>query len=155
MLDFPKKRDKTSCLLRNMQQVSFHVYRSFGIIHVKCYVRMYLVFIFLKRQYEKTVATTPRCRGGCYSFPWIAPLYPWSLPYNAECWAKWDQVPFFEFLVWTDLGLNPSLLDHWQTLGSYPLHIFLKAIRNVYELSNNFVCVCVCVCVYIHISIYD
>ena len=23
-----------------------------------------------------SIATTPRCRGGCYSFPWIAPLYP-------------------------------------------------------------------------------
>ena len=23
-----------------------------------------------------TIATTPRCRGGRYSFPWIAPLYP-------------------------------------------------------------------------------
>ena len=20
-----------------------------------------------------------------YSIPWFAPLYPWSLPYNAEC----------------------------------------------------------------------
>ena len=32
-----------------------------------------------------SVATSPRCKGGCYSFPWIAPLYPWSVPYNAEC----------------------------------------------------------------------
>ena len=23
-----------------------------------------------------SIATTLRCRGGCYSFPWIAPLYP-------------------------------------------------------------------------------
>ena len=23
-----------------------------------------------------SIATTSRCRGGCYSFPWIAPLYP-------------------------------------------------------------------------------
>ena len=30
-------------------------------------------------------ATTPRCRGERYSIPWIAPPYPWSLPYNAEC----------------------------------------------------------------------
>ena len=22
-----------------------------------------------------SIATTPRCRGRCYSFPWIAPLY--------------------------------------------------------------------------------
>ena len=32
-----------------------------------------------------SIATTPRGRGGRYSFPCIAPLYPWSLPYNAEC----------------------------------------------------------------------
>ena len=32
-----------------------------------------------------SIATTPRCWGGCYSIPWIAPLYPWSLPYNSEC----------------------------------------------------------------------
>ena len=30
-----------------------------------------------------SIATTPRCRGRHYSFPWIAPLYP--LPYIAEC----------------------------------------------------------------------
>ena len=46
MLDFPKKRDKTSRLLINTQQVSFHMYRSFGIIHVKCYVRMYLFVVY-------------------------------------------------------------------------------------------------------------
>ena len=51
MLDFSKKRDKTSRLLRNTQQISLHMYRSFGIIHVKCYVRMYLVYVFS----EKTV----------------------------------------------------------------------------------------------------
>ena len=32
-----------------------------------------------------SIATTPRCRGGRYSFPWIAPLYPWYVPYIAEC----------------------------------------------------------------------
>ena len=31
------------------------------------------------------IATTPRCMGGCYSFPWIVPLYPRYIPYNAEC----------------------------------------------------------------------
>ena len=30
------------------------------------------------------IATTPSCRGGCYSFPWIAPLYPWYVPNIAE-----------------------------------------------------------------------
>ena len=32
-----------------------------------------------------SIATTPRCRGKRYSIPWIAPLYPWTVPYNAEC----------------------------------------------------------------------
>ena len=31
------------------------------------------------------ITSTPRCRGGCYSFPWTAPLCPWYVPYNAEC----------------------------------------------------------------------
>ena len=31
-----------------------------------------------------SIATAPRCRGGRYSIPWIATLYSWSLPYNAE-----------------------------------------------------------------------
>ena len=32
-----------------------------------------------------SIATTLRCRGGCYFFPWIAPLYPWYVPYIVEC----------------------------------------------------------------------
>ena len=31
------------------------------------------------------IAATPRCKGGGNSFPCIAPLYPWFVPYNAEC----------------------------------------------------------------------
>ena len=30
-------------------------------------------------------ATTQQYRGGQYSFPLIAALYPWHLPYIAEC----------------------------------------------------------------------
>ena len=29
------------------------------------------------------------------------------------------QVPFFESLVWFDLGLNPRLLGHWHTLYTF------------------------------------
>ena len=32
-----------------------------------------------------SIATTLRCKGGRYSFPWIAPLYPRYVPYIAEC----------------------------------------------------------------------
>ena len=31
-----------------------------------------------------SIATTPKCREGRYSFPWTAPLYPWSVPFNVE-----------------------------------------------------------------------
>ena len=62
-----------------------------------------------------SIATTPKCKGERYSIPRIAPLYPWSIPYSAECLAKRHQVPFFESLVWLDLRLNPGLPDHWQT----------------------------------------
>ena len=47
-----------------------------------------------------SIPTTPRCRGRCYSIPWIAALYPWSLPHNAECYAGWYQVPFLS--LWYD-----------------------------------------------------
>ena len=42
-----------------------------------------------------SIATTPNCWEGHYSFPWIALLYPWSVPYNAECLARRYQVSFF------------------------------------------------------------
>ena len=32
-----------------------------------------------------SVSNTPRRRGKRYSFSWIAPLYPWYVPYIAEC----------------------------------------------------------------------
>ena len=32
-----------------------------------------------------SIAPTPRYRGGRYSFPWIAPLYTWYVPYIIEC----------------------------------------------------------------------
>ena len=31
------------------------------------------------------IAIIPRCRGGLYSFRRIDPLYPWYVPYIAEC----------------------------------------------------------------------
>ena len=65
-----------------------------------------------------SIATTPGCRGGRYFIPGIAPLYPWSSPYSVECLARLHQVPFFESLVWLDLGLNLGHPDHWRTLYS-------------------------------------
>ena len=36
-----------------------------------------------------SIATTLRCRGGRYSFPWIAPIYPWYVP---SCWVLSKQL---------------------------------------------------------------
>ena len=66
-----------------------------------------------------SLATTPGCKEWRYSFPRIAPLYSWSLSYNAECSTGKHQVPFFESLVWLDLGLNQGLPDQVDTTLSY------------------------------------
>ena len=74
------------------------------------------------RKASFSIATTPKCREGRYSFHWIAPLYPWYVPYIAEFLARKYQVPFLKSLVWHNLRLNPGLPDHWRTL--YPLIYF-------------------------------
>ena len=123
-----------------------HRNRTEGMQYKKEYICGYLCFWFHYKLLTTVVqgdhkapfsiATTLWCRGGCYSFPWIAPLYPWYVPYIVECYASRDNVPFFESLIWRDLGWNPGLLDHWQTL--YPLHLFL-----IYYFMSARMCICV------------
>ena len=77
-----------------------------------------------------SIATTPRCRGGRYSIPWIAPLHPWSLPYS----AKQGSIKSFESLVWLNLGLKPGLPGHWWTLYSLLRpHRGFKMVTNVHK----------------------
>ena len=56
------------------------------LLYVKEYTYMF-VWVYIKKIKLATlvdgdpkapfsIATAPRCRGECYSFPWIAPLYP-------------------------------------------------------------------------------
>ena len=75
-----------------------------------------------------SIATIPKCRGGRYSFPRIAPLYPWYVPYIAEC-----QAPFLKALVWGDLGLNSGLPDYW---WKWSLNNYFKPPRLVNWLGN-------------------
>ena len=68
-----------------------------------------------------SIATTLRCRGGRYSFLWIAPLYPCYIPYIAECchflslWydSTWDWIQSPRQLVNT----RPSGLSVCQWSG--------------------------------------
>ena len=55
--------------------------------HTDTQIYLYKLVTFVESDTRApfSIATTPRCRGGRYSFLWMAPLYPLSLPYNAEC----------------------------------------------------------------------
>ena len=54
-----------------------------------------------------SIATTPRCRGEHYSIPWIAPLYPWSLPYS----AKQDSIKYHFLSLWYDSTWDWTLIS--------------------------------------------
>ena len=51
---FPKETRQNLLFIEKYATTSkfSYIYRSFGIIHVKCRVRLYLVFVFPKGQYE-------------------------------------------------------------------------------------------------------
>ena len=58
-------------------------------IYIYIYICKYIYIYIYKRllAYVPAVVKTTlqECRGGHYSFPCIAPLYPWYVPYIAEC----------------------------------------------------------------------
>ena len=93
-MKFDGIRNKTTAFLisnsKNKKNVHTYIYiyiyiYIFEYIYV-CICKVKMVTIVegdLKAPFS--IATTPRCRGGHYSFPWIAPLYSWYVPYNAEC----------------------------------------------------------------------
>ena len=86
------------CYYRLWISISYHVHKS----KVKL-----ATLVEGDQKAPFSIANTLRWRGGYYSFTWIAPLYPWYVPYIAECYARRYQVPFLKSLVWRDLGLNP------------------------------------------------
>ena len=53
-----------------------------------------------------SIATTPQCRGGGYFFLWIAPLYPWSVLYNAVLSKESSSTIFWVFGM-TQPGIEP------------------------------------------------
>ena len=56
--------------------------------HAHTHTHMYCKLATIVKGDQKapfSIATTLSCRGGHYSFPWIAPLYPQYVPYFAEC----------------------------------------------------------------------
>ena len=63
-----------------------------------------------------SIATTPMCRGGHYSFPGL--LYFTLDPYLIMLSAKQGGIKYHFLSLWYDssLGLNPGLPGHWRTL---------------------------------------
>ena len=70
------------------------------------------------------IATTPRCRGGHNSFLWIAPLYPWSLPYTAVLSKVASRTIFCVFGM-TRPGIEPRSPEPLAKQYIY-IYIFLK-----------------------------
>ena len=89
-----------------------------------------------------SIATTPRHRGGCYSFHWIVLL---TFDLYIVILSVWEGGIKYHFLsLWYDsnLGLNPCLLDHWQTLYSLSQFFFWKVLvlLDWKSISNNVSC---------------
>ena len=74
-----------------------------------------------------SIATRLTCRGALIP-SLVALLYPWYVPYVAECSARWYQIPFLKSLVWLDLGLNPSFPHHKRKLNSLGQYIYMNNI---------------------------
>ena len=65
-------------------------------------------------------ATTPKCQGGHYSLPWIGPLYPCSVPYNAVLSKKVSSTFFFFFFFFFFWVFGTS---QWNTVFSTKLEL--------------------------------
>ena len=83
-----------------------------------------------------SIATTPKCKAGCYSFPWISLLYPWSVPW---CWVLGKEASsiIFESLVWLDQEIetkSPGPLANTRTI--LPMSGKIKILEHIYALIN-------------------
>ena len=55
-----------------------------------------------------------RCRGGFYSIPLIAPLYPWSLPYNVRQGSiKYHFLSLWYDLTWYWIPVSWTIGEHF------------------------------------------
>ena len=106
-----------------------------------------------------SIATTPRCRGGRYFFPWIIPLYPYI------CWVLGKEVSSTIFKVFgtTRAGIEPrSPGPLANTLPTRPMNRFLFIyiyiyiyifISYIYTYIYIYIYIYV-LCIYIYIYIY-
>ena len=79
--------NKTSFLFCDAQNAQKDkVFRSCSLVWVRQILQELTEFRWWEFElFPISITITPSCRVGPYSFPWIAPLYPWYVPYIAEC----------------------------------------------------------------------
>ena len=124
---------------------SFLVFEKVQILYI--YIYIYKEKLATKAEGDPkapfSIATTPRYWWGCNFFLWIAPLSPWYISYNNECWATRYQLTSFEFLAWLDMGLNPDHPSHWWTLyllGQWAyIYIYIGSISSLMQISLNII----------------
>ena len=73
-----------------------------------------------------SIATTPRCRERRYSFSWIAPPYPWYVPYNVS-------VKYHFLSLWYDSTWDWTPICG--ALGEHSTHWVLNSIIKSFEKS--------------------
>ena len=79
-----------------------------------------------------SIATTPRCRGGRYSFPCIASFYRWYVPNNTEFQARRYLVPFLSLWydsIWDWTPVSRPISEH----SSPMMHVCACVLAILYE----------------------
>ena len=80
-----------------------------------------------------SIATTPRCRGGRHSFPWIAPVYTYLVLLS----VKQGGIKYhFKSTTWP--GIEPRSPDHWRTLYSQGHYSNLVQLPNISLAKNSY-----------------
>ena len=120
----------------------------------KCYLFMYIYISYSRLSWLTEgdlmppflIATTPRRKGGHIFFPLISSLtlHPYLIMLSVK--QEGIKYHFSESLVWLDLGLNPSLPDHWCTLWDKSNTIILQLLNAQFLPSSG----CVNTAIWIH-----
>ena len=82
-----------------------------------------------------SIVTMLRCRGECYSFPWVAPPYPWSIPFIIPSVKQGGILYFFFFFFFlvfamTQLRIEPRSLG--PLVNTLPTSACKRLIKRFY-----------------------
>ena len=105
-------------------------------IHIIIKVKL-LTIVWGNLKAPFSISTTPRCRREYYFFPWIAPLYPWYIPYNAEYQIRKYEVPFFKSLICQPRIEPWSLSPLVNTLQPWPMGLSFSFPFNISIFMSN------------------